>query len=250
MQCRITYIHHNCFVLAADTRTFLFDCPGDGHLPRGSRGYIRDAIAGTDLMVFVSHGHDDHLNRDLSGITASAASVSFVLSDDIEEMHPEVVPNNGPVRFVEPDETYAFAGLHIETLMSNDLGVAFLVSDGPFRFYYGGDLAEWIWETASPKEAEFTASYYRESLNRVRQFGPHVAFSNVDGRLANLAGGVEACQIIKPKVFVPMHTFGNVEWLDDFAGRLGPTETELFLYREIGQTAEFSFEFTILTTAW
>ncbi|MDC0335900.1 MBL fold metallo-hydrolase [Pseudodesulfovibrio sp.] len=234
MQITVTYIHHNCFVMKTPDRTFLFDYPNDNHLPKGAKGLVRDAVAGSDLAVFISHGHDDHLNDDLALVTSAARSVRYVLSDDVEDMRPEAVPENGDVLIVEPDATYGFEGMTIETLMSNDLGVAFMVVDGDFRFYYGGDLAKWIWESASPQEVAFTEKYFRESMEQVRDFAPHVALSNVDKRLTNLAGGDEACRMIEAPLFVPMHTFGNLDWLEDFTERVGKTKSRLFIYAESG----------------
>ena len=239
MKIEIVYIHHNCFVLKTPNRVFLFDYPGDSHLPSGAGDLVRDAVAGADLAVFISHGHDDHLNDDLASVTGAAKSVRYVLSDDIEDMRPEAVPQNGEVLHVEPDEVYAFDGMEIETRMSNDLGVAFLVTDGDFRCYFGGDLAKWIWESASPKESAFTENFFREALERVREFSPHVAFSNVDKRLPNLAGGDEACRVIQAPLFVPMHTFGNTEWLEDFQERVGQAQSQLFIYTQPGECKTF-----------
>lgn len=239
MDISITYIHHNCFVLNTPDRTFLFDYPGDSHLPSGAEDIVRQAVAGSDLAVFVSHGHEDHLNSDLASVTDAARHVRYVLSDDIEEMRPEAIPTNGDVLVVEPDESYSVDGMAIETLMSNDLGVAFLVDDCGFRFYFGGDLAKWIWKTASPSEASFTTNFFREAMERVNEFNPHVAFSNVDKRLENLAGGAEAYRDSGARVFVPMHAFGETDWLTDFARSVEGGDARVFLYSSPGDASEF-----------
>lgn len=240
MKINLTYIHHSSFVLQTGRRAFLFDYPGDAHLPDDAGDILRRAVAGTDLAVFVSHGHDDHFNDDLEAATSAAESVVYVLSDDIEEMRPAAIPA-GEVLIVEPDETYTFHGMTIETLLSNDLGVAFLVTDGDFRFYFGGDLAKWIWKSASASEATFTSKFFREAMERVHAFEPHVAFSNVDKRLENFAGGAEAYRETGARVFVPMHTFGDTAWLGDFRDSLGQDGAELFLYTAPGDSADFSF---------
>jgi len=241
MNVDLTYIHHNCFILKTPDRAFLFDYPNDSHLPEGAQALVQDGVAGTDLAVFISHSHEDHLNNDLKTMVSSAKSVCYVLSDDVEDMRPETIPSDADVLIVEPDETYSFGGLEIETLMSNDLGVAFLVQNGDFRFYYGGDLAKWIWKTASAKQQEFTSSFFRQAMERVREFQPHVAFSNVDKRLENLAGGVEAYRQTGAKVFVPMHTFGDTGWLEEFRDAVGEVFTRLFIYEKPGDSAQFLF---------
>lgn len=241
MHCDITYIHHSAFVLRTDKRAYLFDYPENEHLPEGAGDLVRRAVAGTDLAVFISHGHADHLNNDLASVTGTAAKVRYVLSDDVEELRPEAVPGNGQVLMVEPDEAYGFGGMVIETLTSNDLGVAFLVEDGCFRFYYGGDLAEWIWPGAAPAEADFTRKFFRAAMERARDFRPHVAFANADPRLDNLAGGETACRIIGAPVFVPMHTFGETAILDALARNVEGGSSRLFRYARMGDSEPFSF---------
>ncbi|WP_319471801.1 MBL fold metallo-hydrolase [uncultured Pseudodesulfovibrio sp.] len=241
MNISITYIHHNCFVMKTEGRTFLFDYPGDAHLPDGGEAMVQEAVAGTDLAVFISHSHEDHLNNDLVTMASTADSVRYVLSDDVEDMRPETIPSGADVLIVEPDERYELGGMIVETLLSNDLGVAFMVEDGDFRFYFGGDLAKWVWPSASEKESSFTERFYRRAMERVRDFKPHVAFSNVDRRLDNLAGGDEACRFAGAEVFVPMHTFGQTDWLSDFQRLVGDTKSRLFIYSRPGEKGEFSF---------
>ena len=241
MKIGITYIHHNCFILKTDKRTYLFDFPGEDHLPDGGERRVQEAVAGSDLVVFVSHSHDDHLNDDIASMAATANSVRYVLSDDVEDMRPDVIPQAGEVLIVEPDESYSYGGMSIDTLMSNDLGVAFLVEDGDFRFYYGGDLAKWVWKSASDREQSATAAFFKEAMERVQAFKPQVAFSNVDKRLENLAGGAEAYRDTGAAVFVPMHTFGDTSYLPAFRELVGEEKTQLFIYGESGDNVEFSF---------
>lgn len=239
MQINITYIHHNCFVMVTPNRSYLFDYPGDAHLPDGAQALVRDRVEGSDLVVFVSHSHDDHLNSDMVTMAETASRVRYVFSDDVEDMRPEAIPADSDHLIVEPDETYEYGSLSIRTLMSNDLGVAFLVEDGDFRFYYGGDLAKWIWKSASSREAAFTSTFFREAMDKVRAFAPHVVFSNVDKRLDNLAGGAEAYRESGGLVFVPMHGFGDTSWLGEFRDKVGADGPELFAYSMAGDCSGY-----------
>ncbi|WP_272700872.1 MBL fold metallo-hydrolase [Desulfovibrio sp. Fe33] len=241
MQCEIIYIHHNAFVMRTDRRTFLFDYPEDEHLPEGAGDLVRRIVSGADLAVFISHGHGDHCNGNLGSVTGAAARVRYVISDDVGELRPEALPGNGETLLIEPDEARVFDGMAVETLMSNDLGVAFLVEDGGFRFYYGGDLAEWIWPGASSREAAFTERFFREAMERARDFRPHVAFADVDPRLDNLAGGLKARRIINASVFVPMHAFGDVSAFSVLAGDAESGGSRLFSYSGMGDSMQFYF---------
>ena len=239
MRVTITYIHHNCFGLRRGDQTFLFDYPGKSHLPDGAESLVQKFVAGTDLSVFISHSHDDHCNDDLVSMAATARQASHVLSDDVADMRPGAVPEGVGVLIVEPDETYAFNGMVVETLLSNDLGVAFLVEVDGLRLYYGGDLAKWIWKTASRQEAAFTTDFFRAAMDRVRAFRPHVAFCNVDRRLENLAGGVEAYRDCGAQVFVPMHAFGEPGWLKEFPDMVEAKGPQLFMYETMGDNVVY-----------
>lgn len=237
MDCRVTYIYHNCFVLDLGDRTFLFDCPADNHLTPEARTSLLSAIKDRELYVFITHGHDDHFNPGLPSIAKGAAGVRYVFSDDIEDMYPEFVPAGTLV--VEPDEEYEAWGMEIATFMSNDLGVAFIIRVGGRIVYFGGDLAEWRWDDAGPRDQEFAVNFFEQALERISQWRVDIAFSNVDKRLSNLTGGVKFVRRVEPGLFVPMHTFGNTDWLEDFRRQLGGDKVQVFYYSRSGDSLDF-----------
>ncbi len=240
MRVRLTYIFHNCFLLDIGGRTLLFDCPESKYLKRRASEALSLALEGRKVTAFASHSHDDHFRRDLAAACAGAASADFVISDDVAEMYPAAVPPGALV--VEPDETYSFSGLVIETLMSNDLGVAYLVEVGGARVYFGGDLAAWVWETASEAEQAFTAEFFTKAVERIARRPVDIAFTNVDRRLANLAGGPEFANTVRPTVLVPMHAFGRTAWLKDVRPLLAAGGSDVFLYDKPGQVLELDLE--------
>jgi L-ascorbate metabolism protein UlaG (beta-lactamase superfamily) len=240
MQAGITYIHHSAFILTLERKTFLFDYPEEQHLPPGAAEAVRSRIAGTDLYVFVSHGHADHFNSDLGRVVAPASQACFIISDDVAEMFPEAVPAGALI--VEPDGQYRLRGMSIETLMSNDLGVGFIIVTDGISVYYGGDLAEWIWPEMAPAAVRFTETYFQEVLDKIKQRRIHIAFSNLDKRLPNLAGGLKLLQQVKPAVFVPMHAFGDTAWYAELEYGCDPAVTRIFGYRKTGDAMIFELE--------
>ncbi|MBU1247753.1 MAG: MBL fold metallo-hydrolase [Proteobacteria bacterium] len=237
MKITLTYIHHNCFVLECSQRAFLFDYPGPAHLVEGAEAAMTRAISGKSLFIFSSHSHADHFHPDMQELCSPAARTWFVLSDDILDMFPEAVPRGSLI--VEPEESYEFMGLTIDTLMSNDLGVAFLIRLGDLIIYYGGDLANWNWDSDPVKQRRFTQNFFSAALRRISTHAVDVAFSNADKRLRSQCGAEEFVRTIRPKVFVPMHTFGHLDWLE---GLIAPTEesgSKLFTYAKPGDTVEF-----------
>ncbi len=238
MQVRLIHIFHNCFVLESGDVSFVFDIPAERFRSRKSFEALQEVLSGRKVIAFFSHSHLDHFAPDYREVCAGAKSLQAVLSDDIEEMYPDL--DFRECLIVEPDETYEFSGISIETMMSNDLGVAFLFSTPEgLRVYNGGDLACWDWETASRNELDFTRSFFQEAVQRVKAYGVHVAFSNVDRRLESLAGGPQLVREVNPQVFVPTHALGRTQWLERVHKMLVMENRECFAYRRTGDAKTY-----------
>lgn len=241
MLATVTYIHHSSFVLELAEKTFLFDYPADHHLPGAAAEVLQGKIQGSDLFVFVSHSHDDHFNKSLARIAAPAASVRLVCSDDVFDLYPESVPKDALI--VEPDESYPLAAdLSVDTLLANDLGVAFIIQVAGIRVYFGGDLAEWVWPDMSDDEVRFTEKFFQKAIDRVNARPVHIAFQNVDKRLDNLAGGMKFLSQVQPQVFVPMHAFGDAAWYADLDYPCDTAQTRVFMYRNPGDSQVFELD--------
>jgi L-ascorbate metabolism protein UlaG (beta-lactamase superfamily) len=241
MDICITHIFHNCFVLDVGDSSYVFDIPADRFRTSKTAKALRTAIKGKDVTALFTHSHLDHFAPDYAEICDVANSLKAVISDDIEEMYPDLSLEDTLV--VEPDEKYSFNGLGIETMMSNDLGVAYIFSTPErLKVYNGGDLACWDWETSSLAERNFTRNFYDDALRKIVSSKVQVAFSNVDRRLHNLAGGPLLVETVKPQVFVPTHAFGRTEWLQGIHERLGLEESRCFEYRRPGDKECFQVE--------
>ena len=238
MQVRLTHIFHNCFVLEAGQVCYIFDIPAERFRARKVQAALQETIAGRDVIAFFSHSHLDHFAPDFKEVCSTAASLKAIISDDIEEMYPDI--DFGDALIVEPDEKYQISGLEIETLMSNDLGVAFLFrTQQGLKVYNGGDLACWDWETASQNELDFTRLFFNKVVEKVCLYSAHVAFSNVDRRLESLAGGPQLAQAVKSQVFIPTHALGRTQWLQGIHERLGISKQNCFQYRRAGDAQVF-----------
>ncbi|MBI9110387.1 MBL fold metallo-hydrolase [Maridesulfovibrio ferrireducens] len=238
MKIKITYIFHNCFVLDVGKLSIVFDIPAQRFRMSRARSILEEAVCGRDVVIFFSHSHLDHFAPDYMDVCGGANSVKAVLSDDIEEMYPDIFFENALV--VEPDQKYVFENLKIETLMSNDLGVAFMIEtvEG-VKIYNGGDLACWDWESSSEADQKFTRDFFDKAADRIAGFGSHIVFSNVDRRLESLAGGPFLVEAVKPQVFIPTHALGRTAWLEGIHERLGIESRKCFSYRRAGDVASF-----------
>lgn len=235
---KITYIFHNCFVLDVGNMSIVFDIPAERFRMRKALTALQEAICGRDVVVFFSHSHLDHFAVDYMAVCDCANSVKAVMADDIEDMYQDTFFESALV--VEPDEKYVFADLKIETLLSNDLGVAFMIETAEgLKIYNGGDLACWDWESSSEAEQKYAKSFFENAADRISEFGSQIVFSNVERRLESLAGGPLLVKKVQPYIFVPTHALGRTEWLDGLHERLGIEPCRYFNYRRPGDFGEF-----------
>ncbi len=233
MELTLTYVFHNCFVLALDGRTLLFDPPAPPHLDAARERVLRDAVAGSDLTLLVSHAHGDHFHPGFRDLARGAARSRFVLSFDAARRAREKPA--GDLAVARPGERFEIGGLSVEPFRSNDAGCAYLVEWTGRRIWFGGDLALWDWPDNDANDRALLEDHYRSVLNELAGRGEiDVAFSNFDGRLASRTGAAEFVRIVKPRVFVPMHGFGNEADLADRAGDLAAPGVALFVYRASG----------------
>jgi L-ascorbate metabolism protein UlaG (beta-lactamase superfamily) len=237
MRVKITYVHHNCFLLDCPQGAMLFDYPSAEHRVPEAEPVVREGLAGKDAWIFFSHSHADHCTAGVLGPARGAGSVRYVLSYDVPDMVPELDLEGAAV--VDPDEgEYASGTLSVRGLESTDLGVAFLIRLGGLKVYYGGDLAEWAWQGLDSGQLRHEREYFRARVEDVRRFEPDVLFTDYDLRLENRAGAKDMLEAVKPKVFVPMHGFGNTGELARETGRLEAPGVRVFVYHDPGDLIE------------
>ena len=143
-----------------------------------------------DVIVFCSHSHNDHYNPLIFDLLdKSGMCYQDVLANDIsDENRLSKIKHS----FVKPDECYQFVGrIQVETLLSNDSGVAFIVSTDEGMIYHGGDLNDWYWEGEPEEEnIELRTIYYTE-IGKIKGRHFDVAFVPLDPRLeAHYADGL------------------------------------------------------------
>jgi L-ascorbate metabolism protein UlaG (beta-lactamase superfamily) len=246
MKAEITYIFHNCFILKIPgvdlMQSFLFDYPAEQYLNEGMKATVISKIRDTVLYVCSSHNHHDHFNRNIVNLGAYTKSITYLLSKDIIKKNRKF-KEIASCYIIEPDQTYRIKDLEVHSFLSNDEGVAFLIkipgASGNLTVYFGGDLANWHWEDLSKEEKRFLVDYFGEVLAKLNNWPIHIAFSNTDPRLENWAGAAQFINTVKPRLFIPMHTFGDTTAITKFLNENPLLHTEIFKYRETGDTVLF-----------
>ena len=138
---KVTYLNHSGVLVEFKDHYCIFDY---------YRGELPLLDKKKEVIVFCSHCHEDHYNPLIFDLLDERGlNYRAVLANDISD---EKRLMNIKHSFVEPDQCYQFADeIQVETLLSNDSGVAFIVSTDKGIIYHGGDLNDWYWE-GEPEE--------------------------------------------------------------------------------------------------
>jgi len=208
---KIWYLYHSGFAVQTSGHFFVFDYWRDA--PKGAgldRGVVDPAaIRDQNVVVFASHGHPDHFNRKVFEWKQTIPGVRFILSDDMR-------PYDGAF-MTGPGNKLDFPDFSVETLASNDEGVAFIVSADDLRIFHAGDLNWWHWEGEPDEDNDWMASSFKTEIDKLSKApdgstlpAVDLAFIPVDPRLEmQYAWAIDhLMRTTDVKYVVPMH-FGN-----------------------------------------
>jgi len=204
MNARIWYLYHSGFAVQTSGHFLIFDYWK--HRPKGQgldSGVIDPAaLSEYDVIVFVSHSHGDHYNRDIHNWGKAIPRLRLVLSDDIP-----AVPG---ALMMAPGKVASQHDFTVETLASNDEGVAFIVDIDGLCIYHAGDLNWWHWEGEPDDYNTGMAASYKSQTALMRGRRIDLAFVPVDPRLEKqYAWGINhMMQAADVRWAAPMH-YGN-----------------------------------------
>ena len=178
---KVTYLNHSGILVELNDCYCIFDYYR-GKLPLLDRD--------KEVIVFCSHAHKDHYNPLIFDLlNQRGMRYQAVLANDIsDEKRLSKIKHS----FVKPDECYQFdGGIQVETLLSNDSGVAFIVSTDEGMIYHGGDLNDWYWEGEPEEENQELRTIYHTEIGKIKGRHFDVAFVPLDPRLeAHYADGL------------------------------------------------------------
>lgn len=206
----LKYIYHSGFLLEFERAYMLFD-------------YYKGDIPSLDkkkkLYVFVSHSHPDHFNEDIFDIFRDHKDVEYILSNDVVPKKQEDADRSYSL---EPNKEYYFNELGVETYLSTDQGLAFMVSYNEKTIYHAGDLNWWTW-VGFETEEEFD-SLTRNFKNEIDMMGARlidIAMVPLDPRQGDRFdwGMKYFIEKTRPRHLVPMHCWNKFEVIDKFRSR-------------------------------
>lgn len=201
-QYEVTFHKHSCFQIEDAQCVFLFDW-FDEQLP---------VLDGRKMIYILnSHKHADHYNASLLQLADQYERIQFVFSREIKMPKEDA-------RFlpVKRNGSYELAGpvpLHLETLPSTDIGVAFLLQYGRQVFYHAGDLNWWSWSGESYSWNRNMEARFQQIMQRLEGMAIDLAFVPLDPRLEErFSWGFDYfLQHTQASYVFPMHLWGQLD---------------------------------------
>ena len=215
---KITYLVHSGILVELKDYYCIFDY---------YKGELPPLDKEKDVMVFCSHSHNDHYNPLIFDLlNQREMRYQAILANDIsDENRLSKIKHS----FVKPDECYQFVGgIQVETLLSNDSGVAFIVSTDEGMIYHGGDLNDWYWEGEPEEENRELRTIYHTEIGKIKGRHFDVAFVPLDPRLeAHYADGLlYFLENVDCDAVFPIHYWGEPAVIQRFI-----TEYPQYQYR-------------------
>ena len=162
---KVTFIEHSSFMVEMEQNVLLFDY---------YQGEIPSFDGSKTLYVFASHSHADHYDPAIWKLKEQYRDIHYILSDDIKDNEGAVV--------MKAHEKKEVAGIKIETLRSNDMGVAFLVKVEGKTIYHAGDLNWWHWNGEPEEDNEYYKNTFQDEMKYLEGKKIDLAFMLLDPR--------------------------------------------------------------------
>lgn len=202
---KLYYIYHSCFVVETEKHLLVFDyykTPLKADIDDIS---LIDIVSKSlkKVIVFSSHGHYDHFNKDILNWKNENHDLTYILSSDILL--------DGDIKNcyqMSEGENLNLGYMTIKAYGSSDLGVSFLVEVDEVKIFHAGDLNWWYWKDDTEAEEKYMRELYTGIVEKIRiNKEIDVAFFPVDPRLEEFCylGSEYFAENIKPKFMIPMH---------------------------------------------
>ena len=221
---KVSYLDHSGILVECKDRYYVFDY---------YKGVLPPLDKEKEVLVFCSHCHRDHYNPKIFDLLDEREiRYRAVLANDInDEKRLSKIERS----FVAPNQRYQLeGGILVETLLSNDSGVAFIVSSDEVIVYHGGDLNDWYWEGEPEEENRELRAIFHTEIEKIKGRHFDLAFVPLDPRLeAHYADGLlYFLERVDCNAVFPIHYWGEPDVIQRFlmeypqySARIKNTET-------------------------
>lgn len=224
---KITFIDHSGFSVELKHTILIFDY---------SKGIIPEYPDDKKIFVFVSHSHGDHYNPEIWKLREKYSEVVYILSDDISTKEKAI--------FMHPYETRDLGEVQVETLKSNDLGVAFFVKAEGKTIYHAGDLNWWHWNGEPEADNLYYKKTFQEEIKCLKGKQIDLAFMLLDPRQEDKYcwGMNYFLEQVHPRYVFPMHCFGSYKINGHYLGCSDGEKWKNTVWNITGPGEEFILE--------
>ncbi|MCI9082325.1 MAG: MBL fold metallo-hydrolase [Lachnospiraceae bacterium] len=189
---KITYIHHSTFCVEVEGRVLVFDYYNGKGVPGCEyHGKMPEFPKETPIYVFSSHSHRDHFDSEVLNWSKRYDNIYYIFAKEVKKkLGNSMLKRLGfgedikeKITYVKPREMYEVGDAVVETLLSTDSGVAFLVTVSGKTIYHAGDLNWWRWEEETDVFNRYQEATYKQQINLLRGRQIDVSFVVADPRL-------------------------------------------------------------------
>ena len=209
------YLFHSGVAVKTANHFLIFDyyrTTPDRGMPHSLCGGVIDPreLQGEHVVVFSSHSHFDHYNKSIFRLEEDLPGIRYLLADDITPPH-----QNGNVMLVCAHQQYQFGDMSVTTLLSTDLGVAFLVEVDGATIYHAGDLNWWHWDTESQEYNRAMEQNYQREIDTLKGRSVDLAFVVLDPRQQHnaLLGFSYFLNTVNCQHVMPIHFSKNIDFI-------------------------------------
>ncbi|MBQ4530800.1 MAG: MBL fold metallo-hydrolase [Lachnospiraceae bacterium] len=212
---KVTYIYHSCYIVEFEKEILIFDY-FMGKLPEFDRN--------KKIYFFASHKHHDHFDMCIFKYADKYPNVKYILSNDIR-ISEKYLERNGYSKEIKSKiitvgkrDEKQIDEMKVETLKSNDAGVAFVVTVAGKCIYHAGDLNWWHWE-GEPEDYNSGLKFkYIVEIEKLKDRKIDVAFVPLDSRLnTSFYKGLDHfARNTKAELIFPMHMWRKYEIIEKF----------------------------------
>ena len=193
------------------------------------------------LLVFASHSHPDHFNREILKLEEMYPDVEYIFPKDIGIAKKEQRISE---HFMRKRDEITVGDTKVRSLRSTDEGVAFLIKCEDRTIYHAGDLNWWHWEEEDDAYNRMMRGDYKKEIEALAGEKIDLAFVVLDPRQEEqFCWGFDwFMRHTDTKIVFPMHMWKKYEVQDRLAG-MEVSELyrdKIMRIREMGQTFELN----------
>lgn len=191
------------------------------------------------LLVFASHSHPDHFNREILKLADVYPDVEYIFPKDIRIAKKEQRESE---HFMRKRDEITVGDTKVKSLRSTDEGVAFLVRCEDRIIYHAGDLNWWHWEEEDDAYNRMMRGDYQKEIETLAGEKIDLAFVVLDPRQEEQFywGFDWYMRHTDTKIVFPMHMWKQYEVQDRLIGMevSEPYREKIMRVREKGQVFE------------